>query len=228
MSIIILLLNLFFLLLIFYQLFLGHNIFKRKIIEGAVSNSSPSLSNIPLNATTNAEAIPIPVIPSSPIPADDNTIYNIIVQLINYNNTLISSVTNVILPTFVSVSVPITSLPIPIDINKPYNESQFIFTEVQLFILSFTVYAINNNNKEINRAINKPNVIVPNTIKNNIFTNSIPASVSNFFTAYKRFSNSNNLSVWRLLQTNMIRLINENNAIISIPLNIAIKPFNPK
>ena len=228
MSIIILLLNLFFLLLIFYQLFLAHNIFKRKIIEGAVGNSSSTLGNIPLNAATNAEAIPIPIIPSGPIPADDNTIYNIIVQLINYNNTLISSVTNVILPTFVPVSVPITPLPIPIDINKPYNESQFIFTEIQLFILSFTVYAINNNNQQINRAINKPNVTVPNTIKNNIFTNSIPESVSNFFTAYKRFSDSNNLSVMRLLQTNTIRLINENNAIISIPLNITMRPFNPK
>ena len=70
--------------------------------------------------------------------------------------------------------------------------------------------------------------MVPDTIGNNILTNSIPKSVSNFFTAYKRFSDSNNLSVMRLLQTNMISLINENNDIISIPLNITMRPFNPK
>ena len=220
MSIIILLLNLFFILIIFYQLFLTHNIFKKKIIEGAVGG------NIPLNAATIAE--PIPVIPPGPIPADDNTTYSIIVQLINYNNTLISSVTNKILPTFVPVSITITPLPIPVDINKPYKDSQYIFTEAQLFVISFTVYAINNNNQQITRAINKPNVIVPNTINNIIFTNSIPKSISNFFTANIRFSISNNLSVLRLLQTNMVRLINENNGIISIPLNITMKPFRPK
>ena len=92
MSIIILLLNLFFMFLIFYQLFLTRNIFKRKIIEGAdfknpnynadldsnavnalytsATTVTPNSSNVPSNMATTATpttATTSPIITNIPI-----------------------------------------------------------------------------------------------------------------------------------------------------------------
>ena len=289
MSIIILLLNLFFILLIFYQIFLTRNIFKKKIIEGLdlrnpnynsdldfnavialytngnndIANTnrvSPNSSNISSNMATNASPInatsspiidtlpiitpttdyltfptnssiagsifvPISPIVPAPVPGDDNTIYNIIVQMINDNNKIISSITKVDLPTFVpDPSNSITPCSVGLDINKPYNKSPYTFTDPQLFLLNFTVYAINNNNQQITRAINNPDIIIPRNSFKTVFTDSIPKSVLDF-----NKMTDDNKKYMQSLQVKMIQLINENNAyFISQPLNITMKPFSPK
>jgi cytoskeletal protein RodZ len=281
MSIIILLLNLFFILLIFYQLFLTRNIFKRKIIEGADfknpnynadldSNAvnalytntnmvTPNSSNVPSNIATtatpttattspiintipditptsdalatpiissladSAATIPTPDTPSGPIPADDNTIYNIIVKMINENNKLISSVTNVTLPTFVpDPTNSISATSIPVNTNS-IDTNPYTFTNAQLFMLNFTVFTINNNNQRIVEAINKPDIIIPRDSFKTALTDSIPTSVFDFSKI-----TDDDRKYAQLLQPIIIKLINENNSLISIPLNITMRYFNPR
>ena len=288
MSIIILLLNLFFILLIFYQLFLTRNIFKRKIIEGVdiknpnynanldsnavnalytsdttvtpnssnvpsnmattatptTATTSPIITNIPvITQTTDALATPIissladfaapltpvaplapvaPLTPSGPIPADDNTIYNIIVKIINENNKLISSVTNVTLPTFVpDPTNSITPTSIPVNTNS-IDTNPYTFTNVQLFMLNFTVYTINSNNQRIVEAINKPDIIIPRDSFKTALTDSIPKSVFDF----SKITDDDRTYI-RSVQPIIIKLINENNSLISVPLNITMSYFNP-
>jgi hypothetical protein len=286
MSIIILLLNLFFILLIFYQLFLTRNIFKRKIIEGVdiknpnynanldsnavnalytsdttvtpnssnvpsnmattatptTATTSPIITNIPvITQTTDALATPIissladfaapltpvapvaPLTPSGPIPADDNTIYNIIVKIINENNKLISSVTNVTLPTFVpDPTNSITPTSIPVNTNS-IDTNPYTFTNVQLFMLNFTVYTINSNNQRIVEAINKPDIIIPRDSFKTALTDSIPKSVFDF----SKITDDDRTYI-RSVQPIIIKLINENNSLISVPLNITMSYFNPR
>ena len=217
MQFIILLLIIFFSMLIFYQLFLGHALnnnifFKGRIIEGILNNlppqsrksrvsnnvpvPSPNVSNISLNTATNATVISST--PESRIAADDNTIYNLAVKMINDNNKVISSIMNITLPIFVS---DVLTNPI-----IPFNTNSFSFTDEQLRLLYFIVYSINNNNQQITKAINKPDITIP--LFNTNITDSIPSSL---LTNPPPYTDND-----RKILKDVIKMINDNNDKISI------------
>jgi hypothetical protein len=89
MSIIILLLNLFFILLIFYQIFLTRNIFKKKIIEGLDlrnPNYNPDLDPDAVNALYNNSTIVTPAATPAATPTPSNEeIYNQVKTLADEN-----------------------------------------------------------------------------------------------------------------------------------------------
>lgn len=136
--------------------------------------------------------------------------------MINDNNKIISSITKVTLPTFVPNSISPTSIPVN---TNSIDTNPYTFTDAQLFLLNFTVYAININN----RGIDKPDIIIPRDSFETALTDSIPKSALDFSKL-----TDDDKKYMQSLQPKMIQLINENNDLISVPLNITMRPFSPK
>ena len=100
----------------------------------------------------------------------------------------------------------------------PFNTNSFSFTDEQLRLLYFIVYSINNNNQQITKAINKPDITIP--LFNTNITDSIPSSL---LTNPPPYTDND-----RKLLMDVIKMINDNNDKISILLNIKLKYFTPR